>query len=151
MNEVAPTTSTDQEAAHGKVLCIEDHPVTMAVVEGMLATFPGIKLIKASSGREGVHLARTQAPDLILLDMHLPDISGLEVVRALSEEISQQRLAVVLLTADNFSIEVVKAMSLGARDYWIKPLTLEKLQTTLARTLERVRADRARQEQRQRP
>ncbi len=87
-------------------------------------------------------------PDLILLDMHLPDISGLEVVRALSEEISQQRLAIVLLTADNFSIDVVKAMSLGARDYWIKPLTLAKLQTTLGRTLERIRADRARHAQR---
>ncbi|MBS0447423.1 MAG: response regulator [Proteobacteria bacterium] len=148
MNQVAPTTASEQDAIHGTVLCIEDHPVTMAVVEGMLATFPGIKLLKAGGGREGVHIARTQLPELILLDMRLPDISGLEVVRALSDEISQQKLAVVLLTADNFSIDVVKAMSLGARDYWIKPLTLAKLQGTLGRLLERVRADRARRAQR---
>ena len=107
------------------VLCVEDHPVNMALVEAILSVYPRIRLLKASTGRDGVRLAQSESPDVILLDMRLPDIGGLEVVRALSEQISKQRLRIVLLTADSFSIDVVKAMSLGATAYWRKPLTSE--------------------------
>ena len=94
-------------APAGIVLCIEDQPISMDVVEAMLSTYPRIRLVKASTGREGVRLVRSERPDLVLLDMNLPDISGLEVVRALSEEISTHGLRVVLLTSDTFSIDVV--------------------------------------------
>ena len=67
------------------MLCVEDHPVCMELVESMLQTRPDIRLLKATTGREGVALARAESPDVVLLDMHLPDIGGLEVVRALSE------------------------------------------------------------------
>lgn len=73
--------------------------------------------------------------DLVLLDMNLPDMHGLDTVRALNEQISRQGLCVVLLTADSFSIEVIKAMSLGAREYWPKPLTPERLRDGLPRLL----------------
>ena len=119
----------------GTVLCIEDEPVNMELVEAMLSGFPLIKLLKAFTGREGVRLAQAEQPDLVLLDMRLPDISGLEVVRALSEQISQRNLRVVLLTGDSFSIDVVKAMSLGAHEYWPKPLTLERALAGLRRVL----------------
>ena len=76
-------------------------------------------------------------PDVILLDLHLPDISGLEVVRSLSELIAKRRFRVILLTADTFSIDVVKAMSLGAHEYWVKPISLDRLLTGLARALQR--------------
>ena len=130
--------------ARGTVLCIEDHPVNMALIEHLLAHFAGVTLLKAASGREGVQVALAERPDLILLDMTLPDISGLEVMRLLCEEISRLRLTVVLTTADSFSIDVIKAMSLGAREYWMKPLTIEKLRKDLPRALSRAQADRAR-------
>jgi CheY-like chemotaxis protein len=139
---------TDLDAAtpllRGSVLCIEDHPVNMALIEALLAQFAGVTLLKATSGHEGVQLALAAQPDLILLDMWLPDISGVEVVRLLCDEISRQRLTVVLVTADSFSMDVVKAMTLGAREYWMKPLTLDKLQRDLPRVLQRAQADRAR-------
>jgi CheY-like chemotaxis protein len=128
---------------HGKLLCIEDHPVNMELVEALVAEFPGIELLKASTGAEGVRIAQAEHPDLVLLDMHLPDIGGLDVVRSLSEQISQDRLRVVLLTADQFSMDIVKAMSLGAHDYWLKPLTLERLQQGLAQALPAPRAKAA--------
>jgi DNA-binding response OmpR family regulator len=71
----------------------------------------------------------------VLLDMHLPDIGGLSVVRELSEEIAEKRMKVVLLTGDHMSIDVVKAMSLGAHDYWLKPLTREHLRAGLVTAL----------------
>ncbi|MBL8347407.1 MAG: response regulator [Rubrivivax sp.] len=138
-----PALPPDADAP-GTILCIEDHPICMALVEAQLARFPGVTLIKAATGREGVQLALQQQPDLVLLDMNLPDIGGLEVVRLLNEPIAQRLLRVILLTADSFSIEVVKAMSLGAHAYWHKPLTTERLFAELPRALQGARADRER-------
>ena len=121
----------------GTVLYIEDNPINMDLIETALSTFPGVKLIKATTGMEGIRLARSERPDFVLLDMHLPDIGGLEVVRALNEEIANGKLRVTLLTADTLSMDIVKAMSLGAYDYWLKPLSLSKLEASLTRALAR--------------
>ncbi|MBP6776793.1 MAG: response regulator [Piscinibacter sp.] len=121
----------------GKLLCIEDSPIYLELIESALAAFPGIVLLKALTGREGIRLAREERPDLVLLDMHLPDISGLEVVRVLNEEIASGALRVTLLTADSLSMDIVKAMSLGASEYWLKPLTLDGLENGLRRALMR--------------
>ncbi|HJV95479.1 MAG TPA: response regulator [Albitalea sp.] len=132
-NELPPA----REDLHGKVLYIEDNPINMALVETALSYYPGITLIQASTGREGIRLAREQHPDLVLLDMHLPDIGGLEVVRELNEEIANGRLRVTLLTADTLSTDIVKAMSLGAQDYWLKPIKINTLESALKRALGR--------------
>ncbi|MBU6259055.1 MAG: response regulator [Burkholderiales bacterium] len=131
--------SATDPALSGTVLCIEDEPVCMTLVEVILAQHPAVRLIKATGGRDGLHLARSERPDLVLLDMKLPDISGLQVVRELSELIAERALRVVLLTSDSFSIDVVKALSLGAQEYWHKPLTSERLTIGLSRALEAVR------------
>jgi CheY-like chemotaxis protein len=119
----------------GKVLCIEDNPVNMDLIETALSMYPGITLVKAHNGTEGIRLARSEKPDFVLLDMNLPDIGGLEVVRALNEEIASGKLRVTLLTADTLSMDIVKAMSLGAYDYWLKPLSITKLEQGLKRAL----------------
>jgi two-component system, cell cycle response regulator DivK len=121
----------------GTVLYIEDNPINMDLIESALAMYPGVKLIKAQTGMEGIRLARSEQPDFVLLDMHLPDIGGLEVVRALNEEIAAGKLRVTLLTADSLSMDIVKAMSLGAYDYWVKPLNLAKFEAALKRALSR--------------
>lgn len=135
---------TQAAGPSGSVLCIEDDPVARTLVEAVLARRPNVRLVQAASGREGVALAQREQPDVVLLDMHLPDIGGLEVVRALSEPISLKRLHVILLTADSFSIDVVKAMSLGARDYWPKPVDAPRLLAGVDRALAEVAARRAR-------
>jgi two-component system cell cycle response regulator DivK len=135
-----PSTEDAQRAdiqLTGKLLCIEDSPMYLELIESALAAFPGIVLLKALTGREGIRLAREERPDLILLDMHLPDIGGLEVVRVLNEEIASGALRVTLLTADRLSMDIVKAMSLGASEYWLKPLTVARLEDGLRRALAR--------------
>jgi DNA-binding response OmpR family regulator len=124
------------------VLCIEDHPVHMDVVQALLAGFAGIRLVKACTGRDGVRLAHAEHPDLVLLDMNLPDITGLDVVRELSMLISQRGLRVVLLTADSLSIDVVKALSLGAHDYWAKPIDIAHVTVRLKRLLDELTRQR---------
>lgn len=124
----------DAGVPHGTLLCVEDNALNMALVEGLVADLPGVTLLKAVTGREGVRLAQAHHPDLVLLDMKLPDISGLQVVRDLNVEIAAG-LKVVLLTALDFSTEVVKAMSLGAREYWVKPVDGRKLREGIARLM----------------
>jgi DNA-binding response OmpR family regulator len=124
----------------GKVLYIEDNPINMDLIETALSSFPGVELIKATTGADGIRLARSETPDFVLLDMHLPDIGGLDVVRELNEEIANGKLRITLLTADTLSMDIVKAMSLGAFDYWLKPLSMKKFETELVRALTRKEA-----------
>lgn len=127
-----PEIRTAQPA--GTVLYIEDQSVNVLLVEGLLADMPGVRLITAGTGAEGVRLARSERPALVLLDMHLPDFGGLEVIRALSLEISLG-LKVALLTGDSFSMDIAKAMSLGAYDYWVKPIDPHRLLDGVRRAL----------------
>ena len=80
----------------GKVLYVEDVDVNFVLVESGLERFSGVQLIRATTGLDGVRMVRSERPDFVLLDMHLPDISGLEVVRQLSEDIALQRLRVTV-------------------------------------------------------
>ena len=127
----------------GKVLYIEDQDLNFLLVQAQLAaTLPGISLIRASTGTEGVEKVRSERPDLVLLDMHLPDLGGLEVVRALTLEISQG-LKVALLTADHLSMDILKAMSLGAYEYWVKPISATQLERGVRRGLAAAAIDAA--------
>ena len=123
------------EEPHGTVLYVEDQEINVLLVEAQLAaTLPGVKLITANTGAQGVALARSEHPDLVLLDMHLPDTGGLEVVRSLTLEISAG-LKVALLTADHLSMDILKAMSLGAYEYWLKPISAAQLEKGVRRGL----------------
>ena len=134
---MSPPPSSEQpaDALRGKVLYIEDDSINFAIVESMLARHPGVQLIRAATGLEGVHLARSERPDFVLLDMHLPDISGLEVVRILNEDIAEGRLRVTILTADKLTMDVIKAMSLGAFEYMVKPVDARVLEAGMRRAL----------------
>jgi two-component system cell cycle response regulator DivK len=120
---------------HGTVLYVEDQDLNFLLVQAQLAaTLPGVTLLRASTGAEGVQRVRQDKPELVLLDMHLPDTGGLEVVRALNVEISQG-LKVALLTADHLSMDILKAMSLGAYEYWVKPISATQLEKGVRRGL----------------
>ena len=121
----------------GRVLYIEDAEVNFDVVKAMLSRHPGVSLQHAPNGLSGVQMARETEPDFVLLDMHLPDISGVEVVRRLSQEIAARRFRVTLLTGDKFTIDVIKAMSLGAFEYLLKPVDVDRLDGALRREIGR--------------
>jgi DNA-binding response OmpR family regulator len=141
----SPSDPDPQDAElYGKVLYVEDVELNFVLVQAGLARFPGVQLIRAATGAEGVRMVRSEHPDFVLLDMHLPDISGLEVVRQLSEDIALQRLRVTILTGDELTMDVIKAMSLGAFEYWIKPVDVRVLRDGVRRALSGNRPDPAR-------
>lgn len=127
------------DGVHGTLLSIEDDPISQSLLAGLLESQPGVRLLHAASAQEGIRMALADSPDLVLLDMHLGDTSGLEVVRALSEPLAAGRFELVLLTGDTLTMEVLKAMSLGAREYWPKPVRLPRLLAALARAVARPR------------
>jgi len=140
------TASTHPQAEpplQGKVVYIEDDETNVLLVQAMLARHPGVTLLHASTGREGVQLVRREKPDFVLLDMNLPDISGLEVVRELNIDITSRGLRLNILTGNALSMDIIKAMSLGAYEYWLKPLTRQVFDDGLRRALTGRRPDPA--------
>jgi PAS domain S-box-containing protein len=114
------------------VLYIEDNPVNMKLVERVLARRPGTRLLQAMQGRLGIELAREHQPDLVLLDAHLPDMHGEEVLRQLREDPATREIPVVVISADAMPDRVSKLLAAGARAYLTKPLEVRRLLKLIA-------------------
>jgi signal transduction histidine kinase/ActR/RegA family two-component response regulator len=109
------------------VLYVEDNAANIDLVAGLLARRPSVRLITTMQGRLAVDLARTHRPDLVLLDLHLPDLNGEEVLRRLREDSETADLLVVMLTADATPGQERRLRALGADDYLTKPLDFARV------------------------
>lgn len=123
-------------ALSGKILYIEDDIGNRELVGALLERYPGITYLTATTGAEGIKRVREERPDWVLLDMHLPDMSGLHVVRELNPDIAARGLRITILTADLLSMDILKAMSLGAFEHWVKPFDIQAFEAGLHRALE---------------
>jgi CheY-like chemotaxis protein len=121
----APEPDTEQlEAAdpRGVVLSVEDNPINQILLEQMLEIWPHVTLLQAEDGTSGLAMARAGHPDVILLDMHLPDMGGLEFLAQLRSDPATQALPVVVLSASAMPQDVAQVMEQGVVDYLTKPL-----------------------------
>jgi CheY-like chemotaxis protein len=107
------------------VLYIEDDPVNFTLVERILEFRPALKLMHARNGGDGVELAQTYHPKLILLDLNLPDMHGLEVLRHLQKEPQTAAVPVVVLSADATPSQIERLLTAGARNYLTKPFDID--------------------------
>lgn len=123
-----------------KVLYIEDNLSNLRLLECILARRPGIQLASAMYGRLGLEIARERRPDLILLDVHLPDVPGWEVLAALQEDPATRDIPVVVISADATSRQVQRLTQVGAAAYLTKPIDVPKLMRTLDEQLGSVAA-----------
>jgi PAS domain S-box-containing protein len=120
----------------GTVLYIEDNDVNALLVQQLLARWTGVHFVHAHDGRSGLDLARKLRPALVLLDMQLPDIDGLEVLRCLKDDPATQNLRVVALSASAMPDDVARARSLGVAAYWTKPLAFDRFLEDVAQAIE---------------
>ena len=124
--EASPTLPTAARQARVTVLYIEDNLSNLRLIEQVLSRRPHATLLSAMQGRLGLDLAREHRPDLILLDLHLPDLSGEEVLRQLLAEPRTRDIPVVVLSADATPGQVERLLAVGARAYLTKPLDVPK-------------------------
>ena len=108
------------------ILYVEDNLSNLTLIEQMLAEQPEIKLITAMQGQLGIELARQHSPDLILLDLHLPDLPGWEVLSRLQRNEATREIPVVVISADATSRQIKRLMAAGARSYLTKPLDMQE-------------------------
>jgi len=122
-----PAAVGDAHASPGTILYIEDNLSNLRLIESILSQRPGVCLLSAMQGRVGLDLARTHHPDLILLDRHLPDISGDQVFGQLREDPRTRDIPVVVLSADAIASELRRLLEAGVRAYLTKPLDVRQL------------------------
>jgi two-component system phosphate regulon response regulator PhoB len=109
-----------------QILVIEDERDIQEILDFNLRK-AGHKVFLASTGRDGLRLARERHPDVVLLDLMLPDLPGTEVCKALKQDPSTRDLQVMMLTAKGEEIDRVIGFELGADDYVVKPFSVREL------------------------
>ena len=112
----------DEEAR--RILYIEDNFSNVTLVEQMLAERPALELMTAMQGRVGLELARKHSPDVILLDLHLPDMPGWQVLAQLKSDHATRDVPVIVISADATAPQIKRLLSAGAQAYLTKPLDI---------------------------
>ena len=110
-----------------RILYIEDNASNLRLLELALEDWGDIKLLSAVQGQVGLDLARAHRPDLILLDLHLPDMQGYDVLNTLKSDPATSDIPVVVISADAMSRQIKRLIDAGAYDYLTKPLDLRRL------------------------
>lgn len=121
-----------------RILVVDDDPAVTSVLKRSLA-YEGFVVDTASSGTEALALARTQTPDLVILDIMLPGMDGLEVLRRLRA--ADPHLPILMLTAKGSPLDQVQGLEEGADDYVVKPFTFEVLLARIRALLRRHEAE----------
>jgi DNA-binding response OmpR family regulator len=116
-----------------KVLIIEDRRENIVFIANNILKPMGYDVITARDGQSGLNKAETDSPDLIITDLKLPKMNGLEVLEQLAEK--GIHIPTIVMTFHGTEATAVKALRLGASDYLIKPFTLEEMEDALARAL----------------
>jgi DNA-binding NarL/FixJ family response regulator len=114
------------EAPAIRILCVDDHPLLRDGLDALINNRPGMVLVaQASSAQEGIAEFRKHQPDVTLMDLRLPDKSGIEAMRAIRAEFPEARI--IVLTTFEGDVEIQRALEAGARAYILKNMPPKEL------------------------
>ena len=122
----SPMDTSDLPGYISTVMYVEDNLSNLRLVERILEHRKGIKLLSCMQGRLAIDIARDQRPDLILLDLHLPDMTGLAVLEALKSDPATQHIPIVIISADTTKGALERLLAAGAYSYLTKPLEVRR-------------------------
>jgi PAS domain S-box-containing protein len=128
---LAPASSPKAAPRQRTVLYIEDNPVNALIIGELIARRTDLVLLVATDGASGVSQATAQRPDLILLDMQLPDFDGYEVLRRLRLQSQTAAIPCIALSANAMPEDIERALRAGVSDYWTKPLDFKAFMESL--------------------
>jgi CheY-like chemotaxis protein len=115
------------------ILYVEDNLFNLHLVKAILASRPHLRLLTATHGKLGLEMARQKCPDLILLDMHLPDMVGPQFLRELRAEPALTEVPVVIVTGDELSEQRAECADLGVVAFVTKPFDIDQLRNLIER------------------
>ena len=130
----APAPAAPAACAH-TLLYVEDNPANVCLVQELLAFRPGLGLMTAPDGHLGIELARAHLPDVILMDLNLPGLSGFDALRELRADPATAHIPVIALTANAMPGEFERGLAAGFQRYLIKPINIAEFGEAIDATL----------------
>jgi len=135
-----PTAVAQAQVQHGAplrtMLYVEDNPANLKLVEQLIARRPGMRLLSAVNGNLGIELARDNQPDVILMDINLPGISGIEAMKILRADPATAHIPIVALSANAMSHDIKNGLDAGFFRYLTKPIVVDEFMDALGTALE---------------
>jgi len=132
---VEPFAAAPVEAQHGgevyTLLCVEDNPANLMLIEKLIARRPDVRLLCARNGNRGIEIARASRPDAILMDINLPGISGITALRILADDPATSSIPVIALSANAMPHDIEKGLEAGFFRYLTKPIKVSEFMETL--------------------
>jgi CheY-like chemotaxis protein len=143
MGSLTKTTTTEsiqphvpRAARHHILLTIEDNPADMKLVEQILARHPDMRMLSAVNGNSGIQLARELLPDVILVDINLPDISGFKTLEILRADPATTHIPVIAISINAATETIESGLKAGFFRYVTKPIKVDELMQALEVALE---------------
>ena len=149
---VTPSAANNNEhtpaelASKLTVLYVEDNPANQMLVEALIARQTNVGLLTANDGRIGIEMARAHLPDVILMDINLPGISGIDAMRVLASDATTAHIPVIALSANAIPQDIEKGLETGFLRYLTKPIKIDTFMEALNlgfETAAKVRVDKA--------
>jgi len=137
---VFPTQASEGRPAR-TLLYVEDNPANLELVEQLVGRRSDLRLLSASDGNVGVEYARAYQPDVILMDINLPGISGIGALRVLAEDPATAHIPVIALSANAIPRDIEKGLQAGFFRYLTKPIKVAEFMDTLDVALKFAKAD----------
>jgi signal transduction histidine kinase/CheY-like chemotaxis protein len=131
VHTVVPQLPLQIEAPRRTLLCVEDSLPNLMLVESLMERRPDVRLITARDGLAGLKLARESLPDVILMDINLPGISGLKAMSLLAEDPATAHIPVIAISATAMPHDIQRGLEAGFFRYLTKPIRLGELMATL--------------------
>ena len=128
-----PPATARRPQRSGTLLYIEDNSVNVLLVEELVKTLPGLRIVSEGTGAAGVARALSLRPDVILVDLQLPDFDGFEVLRQLRARPETAAIACIALSANAMPEDIARGLASGFDDYWTKPIKFKPFLDALER------------------
>ncbi len=128
--EITPHTAPFDNNSY-TLLYVEDNSANLMLVEDLIERRPNIRLLSARDGASGVDVARTELPDVILMDINLPGISGIDALKLLARDATTAHIPIIALSANAIPTDIAKGLEAGFFRYLTKPIKVTEFMDTL--------------------
>ena len=129
---------TENITTNSTVLYVEDNPANLQLMEDLLSHFPNVHMLSAHTGELGLELAQAHQPDLILMDINLPDMDGYEALKHLRDTKETQNIPVLAISANAMPKDIERGLEAGFKEYLTKPLNIKSVLKTIDEALNQI-------------